>query len=327
MKVERSEQGKGLCLSPVVGVDVGGTRIAAAVVNAAGRCTGRVRRPIDISTEGATIASIAGAIRDAMTASGVAFSAVCGIGIGLNGDIDGERGMALQAANLPWHDTPLVAVLQNRLGLPVRIENDVKTAALGEYRFGAARGRRNAAYLSLGTRVAAAFIVNGQLLRGSTQMAGEIGHAMVVPDGPECKCGGRGCLEALVASPGIAVRAVKALEEAGIRPTATITAEWVFDAAAAGDGIARRVLDETAVYYGVALRWLSTILNPEIVVIGGGIAGHGAMLIDALRVDMQRQAAESSVARKALTPEMLVLPELGQDAGILGAAALIEGDR
>lgn len=323
-----SEQGRKPPL--VVGVDVGGTKIAAAVVDAAGQIYGRVQVPTDVRGAEATLRSIAEAILRALSAAEVARDDVLAAGLGVPGKVDSEAGVGVLSVNLGWREVPVKALLEARLGLPCVLENDVKAATLGEGRFGAGRGMRNFIYLSVGTGIAAGLVLNGRLYRGSTGMAGEVGHAIVAPRGPRCKCGARGCLEAVASGPAIAARAMEVLHTS--RPTllrdlaggpdGQVTAEQVFAAAAQGDPVAKEVVERAGAYLGLAISQLIMAFDPQVIILGGGVAQGGDLLLQAIHGGLRRQAAESFVFREMLRPEGVRLTALGTDVGILGAAAL-----
>ena len=303
------------------------------MVTGEGAVRSRVQRPTDISSPEATLRGIAETVDEALAASGVGRADLSGVGLGIPGKVDPIRGVGILSVNLAWHDVPVTSALESALGLACFIENDVKAAALGESRYGAGRGLRNLIYLALGTGIAAGILIDGKLYRGSTGMAGEIGHAVVDRQGALCKCGSRGCFEAQAAGPGIAARANEARAvhpEGELQPDgasrltglAPLTAEAVLSAAR-DDPLAQRILAETAGDVGLAIRWLITAFDPEMIVLGGGVAGAGERLLDAVRAELERQADESLVFRELYKPELVQLTALGSDAGILGAAALV----
>ena len=217
------------------------------------------------------------------------------------------------------------------LGKPCFIENDVKVAALGEYRYGRGQGLSDMVYLSIGTGIEAPMILNGRLYRGPTGMAGEVGHAVIDRQGPRCKCGASGCLEALASGPAIAARAqakVKSGRESALMQTPAtkqgqITAQKVFEAAANGDRVAMETVEETGAYLAFAIQLLIMTLDPQLVVIGGGVAQAGDLLLSQIRRSLAHQAAESYVFSDVFNPERVQLTGLGSDAGILGAVSLV----
>ncbi|MCJ7667681.1 MAG: ROK family protein, partial [Anaerolineae bacterium] len=254
--------------------------------------------------------------------------------LGLPGKVDPERGIGILSVNLGWRDVPVKSMLEEELGLPCFIENDVKVAALGESRYGAGKGLRNMVYLTIGTGIAAGVIIEGKIYRGSTGMAGEIGHAIIERNGPRCKCGTRGCLEAVAAGPAIAALAISAIEagsETSLRDMAKankglVTAEMVCQAARQGNPVAREIFEEIGSYIGLGVHMLIMLYDPELVVLGGGVTGAGDLLLNPVRRELKRLATWSYVAKEMLKPEMVRLTPLGTDVGILGAAALAEGE-
>lgn len=311
-----------------IGVDVGGTKIAAAVVDASGRLTHRVQRATDVSGVDATLASIRAAIEAVLADAGPTAGDVGGVGLGIPGKVDPVSGVGLLSVNLGWRDAPVVATLEAALGLPCRIENDVSVGALGEARYGAGRDRQSLVYLSLGTGVAARVVIDGRLYRGAGGMAGEIGHLVSDPDSLLCKCGARGCLEAIASGPGIAARAQQAVDArtpTALRDMAAggpVTTRMVFAAADAGDEVAQTIVERTGQYLGGAVKTLIMLYDPEIVVLGGGLAQAGNRLTAAIIREVDRLAAESYVFRDLWRPDRLAVSVLGPDVALLGAAAL-----
>lgn len=311
-----------------IGVDVGGTKIAAALIDADGRITHRVQRATDVSGVDATLASIRAAIEAVLAAAGPTARGAVGVGLGIPGKVDPARGLGLLSVNLAWRDAPVVATLEAALRLPCRIENDVSVGALGEARYGAGRGRASLVYLSLGTGVAARVVIDGRLYRGAGGLAGEIGHLVFDPASLPCKCGARGCLEAIASGPGIAARAQQAVD-AGM-PTALrdmaaaapVTTRMVFAAADAGDSVALAVIERTGQYLGRAVEHLIMLYDPDLVVLGGGLAQASDRLTIAIVGELDRLAAESYVFRDMWRPDRLAASALGPDVALLGAAAL-----
>jgi len=316
-----------------IGVDVGGTKIAAAGVDGQGNICGRVHSPTDVSGPEMTVRSIAETIEAAIAASGASRGEITAVGLGLPGKVDPERGIGILSVNLGWRDVPVKSMLEEELGLPCFIENDVKVAALGESRYGAGKGLRNMVYLTIGTGIAAGVIIEGKIYRGSTGMAGEIGHAIIERNGPRCKCGTRGCLEAVAAGPAIAALAISAIEagsETSLRDMAKankglVTAEMVCQAARQGTPVAREIFEEIGSYIGLGVHMLIMLYDPELVVLGGGVTEAGDLLLNPVCRELKRLATWSYVAKEMLKPEMVRLSALGVDVGILGAAALAEG--
>lgn len=313
-----------------VGVDVGGTKIAAGVVDAQGQTLSSIQIPTDISSSEQTLQAIASAIRTAMSAAGVEAGHIGGVGLGIPGKVDAQRGIGVLAANLHWRDVPVKAWLEAQLGFPCAIENDVGAATLGESVYGVALGVQNLLYLSLGTGIAAGVIAQGRLYRGEHGLAGEIGHTAVLPGGRICACGGQGCLEAQAAGPALA-RNVREALEAGrasrlrdvLVSGAPLTAEQVFLAARQGDELALETLGEAGRQIAFALYVLAMAYDPHLIVLGGGLALEEGPLIETIQVELAHRAERSPIFREIYAPDQLRLSSLKRDAGILGAAALV----
>jgi predicted NBD/HSP70 family sugar kinase len=225
-----------------------------------------------------------------------------------------------------WKDVPVADVLEDRLGLPVRVANRAKVAALWEHWEGLGRGVDHLAYVHAGNGIVAGLVVGGTLSFGRDGLAGELGHATVIPDGPMCDCGNQGCLHTLASGPAI-VREVRAKARlAGrldlIQATNTVPAqaalEKVIEAAESGDPIAREVLADAGRFLGIAIANLVTLFNPQIVIIGGMVGRSGECVLDPLRREVRRRALPDAVAGLEIVPSTFP----GEEAGALGAAAL-----
>jgi glucokinase len=306
-----------------IGVDVGGTKVAAGVVDETGQVLARTRRgtPSDDPTKVEDV--IADAVRE-LTAS----QQVAAIGLGAAGFVDALRSVVLFAPNLAWRETPLRAALEQRLGLPVVVENDANAAAWAEARFGAGRGEDHVVVLTVGTGIGGGIVLDGQLLRGRFGVAAEIGHLNIVPDGRRCGCGLQGCWEqyasgrALVqeaqelasASPAMAT---ELLEMANGRPE-QITGPMVTKAAQAGDVAALGCFDELGRWLGRGIAQLAAILDPGMFVIGGGVSSAGELLLEPTL-----QSYRKHLTGRGHRPTAEIrMAQLGNDAGIVGAADL-----
>ncbi len=318
MQTSRSPQG-------IIGIDVGGTKIAASLVDAQGSILWSARRPTDLSGPDATLDSIAAAVKDLIAANGIEPRSIEAIGFGIPGLVDAENGIGIASVNLGWKNVAVRAGLEARLGVRCAIDNDVRTGALGELHFGAARGLKNLVYLNVGTGISAVIWFDGKFYLGSRGLAGEIGHAVVKPNGPACRCGGRGCLEATASGPGIAERALCKVKngqhsilvprEAGLsRP---LTAEEVFAAAAQGDRVAVETLEEIAELMAHVLQYLCLAYDPEAIVIGGGVVLSCPLLFKCIKQTLQELASSSWVFGKAYAEDLVRLSSLGNNAGCL----------
>jgi glucokinase len=306
-----------------LGIDIGGTNLKAAIVTPEGGVAAFDVTPWSAGSPQEAVAAIAGQ-RDRLVADvGPGHIAACGCGCA--GLVDHERGTVHASPNLPtWHDVQLARALGDALGLPVTVENDANAAAYAEYAVGAARGARNAVMLTLGTGIGGGIILGGRLYRGSHGDAGEVGHTVVSLNGPECPCGSTGCLERLVNAESIVERARALLEEgrpsrlAGAGP---LTAKVIGDAARAGDAAATEAVAAAGRVLGVGLANIVQLLDPDVIVVGGGVAEIGEPLLGPAREEFERRVAayHASVAR-------IVRAELGEVAGVVGAALLARDD-
>jgi glucokinase len=210
------------------------------------------------------------------------------------------------------------------------VENDVRAAALGEARFGAGRQTALQLFLVIGTGIAATLVMDRRIYRGAHNLAGEIGHAVLDPEGPLCKCGVRGCFESLAAGPAISARYAQKLLAAGRDGSQNlqdlnrgITAETVFRLAGDGDLLAKETVNETAEYVAHALQFLALAYDPEIIVIAGGVSRAGASFLTPVREALERRVKRSLVLAKMYTPDLVQLSQLGKEISVLGAAALV----
>ncbi len=249
---------------------------------------------------------------------------LAGVGIGAPGPIDVERGFVYFFPNIPgWKDTPLKKILQKRLRLSVFIDNDANVMALGESLFGAGRGAKNVVALTLGTGVGGGLVMDGKLFHGSTFSAAEIGHMIVDPRGPLCACGNHGCIEAFVGN-GYFVREVRArlkgrqsLLKRWLKEGKELTPKLVQEAALQGDAFSKRQWKLTGERLGTFLAGLANLLNPDRIVIGGGIALGGELVLAPIRAAVKKKAFPIASRFVKVVPAVL-----GNDAGLVGAAAL-----
>ena len=307
-------------------VDIGGTRVRVALVSSDGVVAVRRTMPTMAETgPDAVVSRIADLMRDVLRAA--APESVAGIGVGVPGPLDPWRGIIYDPPNLPgWHAMHLRDMWSEAFGLPVYLGNDANLAGLGEHRFGAGRGVRDMVYLTVSTGVGGGIISGGRLFLGGSGLAGEVGHTSVEARGPRCNCGNVGCLEMLASGPAVARRGAAAARRGASRGIleaacgSQVTAEIVVRAARDGDTVARGIIERAGFYIGVGVVNLAHLLNPSLIVIGGGVAiGAGDMLLDAVRYTVQ------SRCMPAFLPLPVVPAALGDDAGLLGAAALVWG--
>ncbi|HZG77839.1 MAG TPA: ROK family glucokinase [Paenibacillus sp.] len=305
-----------------VGVDIGGTTVKVGICNAEGKLLHTFEGPT--GTESGTdviLDNIAAYVRRIVDDYNASWDDVAGVGIGIPGFMDFATGVVIMSANFPgFKNVPVKATLEQKLGKPVKINNDANVAALGEAWSGAGRGLQNVVVYTLGTGVGGGIIIRGQIYEGFSGMAGELGHVQVVPDmeAIQCGCGQHGCVETVSSATGI-IRMAKDAVERGDKTTLadlpTIAAKDVFDAAKAGDEVALRIVKRAAFYLGKAIAATAVIVNPERFILGGGVAKAGDILFDSVREVFGKYTPERAVVD-------VVPAELGNDAGVVGAAGL-----
>lgn len=312
-----------------IGVDLGGTNIRVAEVDAEGHLFHQVRRSTPAGRgEEAVIDRMKGAIGRLLEAADRDKGQILGIGIGSPGLVDPGRGVVHIPPNFPgWDSVPLGKKVEDAFGLPTRVTNDVNAMALAESRLGAGKGYNSLICVTLGTGVGGAFVLDGKVYTGFTGSAGEIGHITVEPNGPRCRCGNFGCLERLVGAEYIVERAVRRLRGPGadsILPKmangrlGSLTPKLITEAARQGDGAAKEVLWEVGEYLGIVFSGLVNFLNPEAIIVGGGIAEAGALIFDPI-VEVVRKRAMPIPAQAV----HIIPAQLGERAGVVGAALLV----
>jgi glucokinase len=315
----------------IIGVDLGGTNISAGALSEDGTHTSGMRsiatQP-ELGADGVVdriVGVIEGVILDTINETGAARKDFIGIGIGAPGPLDREKGVVVVAPNLGWRDFPLRDRITTRLKLPATLDNDANCATVGEWWLGAARGGRNVVGITIGTGIGGGLIINGELYHGASDVAGEIGHTTIDVNGRQCKCGNYGCLEAYASGPAIATRAREALvreDTASLLPSLVdgqlerITAEIVYGAAKKGDGLANEIVRDTARYLGAGIATLLNVINPDVVVVAGGVTAAGDALFVPLRTEVRRRAFKPAVEAARIVPA-----ELPGTAGVVGAVA------
>ncbi|WP_394237206.1 ROK family glucokinase [Niallia oryzisoli] len=307
----------------LVGVDLGGTTIKMAFISMDGEIKHSWEIATDTSEKGRQIpASISRSIDEKLAEFMKTKDRLIGIGIGAPGPVNEDDGSLEVAVNLGWENFPLQEILERETSLPVAVENDANVAALGEMWKGAGNGAKNLLCVTLGTGVGGGIIVNGEIVHGTNGAGGEIGHITSVPiGGAPCNCGKKGCLETIASATGI-VRLAKeelltASEDSLLRDYKGITAKLVFDAAKEGDKLANRVIEQVVFHLGLALANLANGLNPEKIVIGGGVSKAGGALLEPLKT------AFTPFAFPRVAQGVEIVPAtLGNQAGVIGAAWL-----
>lgn len=304
-----------------IGVDIGGTKIAVAQIDFNGRVQQLLTYPTKLNeTPEGVISHISNATKEFIANVGTAPS---GIGIGMAGQVDSDTGIVKFAPNLGWHDVPLGSTLQQQLNIPVFVTNDVRAATQGEWQFGSGRNCNNIVCLFVGTGIGGGIVANGCLLQGNSNTAGELGHLIVEIDGPVCTCGNHGCLEALASGWAIAKQAKNAIEKdpkSGKRilsyTEGTITARDVVSAYYDNDSLATKIINkatEALIAGGISI---VHALNPERLILGGGVVYGLPELVDWVREGIFEKALPSAVKTLDIVPA-----QLKQSSGLIGAAA------
>lgn len=296
----------------VAGIDIGGSHFSVVVADGEGRLLARATSPIR-GDEGPEriIAMVAAATEGLLKERRASLDDLKAVGLAVPGMVDQDTGTVHVAANLAgWIQVPAAEMLRGHLGVPARVDNDVNLAALGEMWRGAGRGRRHLLFVAPGTGIGGGVIIDGKLHRGANQFAGEIGYSCPSPEYLEMDCGLLGRLEALASGPGLLQRARDRLGE---RLPSDATARDVFEMARAGDAEAAALCEETATLIGIAVGNAVAVLDPEMVVFGGGLSQEGESLLGPLREVVYRIVP--------LRPE-IVVSELGEDAQLHGAVLM-----
>jgi glucokinase len=317
---------------PVLAVDLGGTKIIAAVVLPNGKIISR-NYCLTMADKGPRAVSdrIMSAVNRAIAQAELKTSELIGMGIAAAGILDTNRGIVTTSPNLPnWHNVPLLDILADKSGVVTYIINDANAAALGEHRFGAGVGFDNIIYLTVSTGIGGGIIIDGELYSGTNGCAGEVGHMTIEADGPQCHCGNYGCLEALASGWAVAKAAITRInngEKSSIIELVdgmleNITAETVAVAARRDDRLAADIVSEAARYLGIGLANLVNIFNPELIVIGGGLSRMGDLLLKPARELLKERAFQLPA-----DTVRVVRSRLGSNAGIIGAAAYVFAQR
>ena len=304
-----------------IGVDIGGTKVLAGVVDAAGTVLARERR----ATPGHSVAAVEQTIVE-LVAQLRRDHDVAAIGIGAAGFVDRDRSRVMFSPHLAWRDEPVRDAVRERIGLPVVVENDANAAGIAEARIGAGVGHRFVLCVTLGTGVGGSLVIDGDVYRGATGMAGEVGHMQVVPDGHRCQCGNRGCWEQYASGTAL-VREARELVAAGSPVADTLlrmaggtadglTGPLVTAAAREGDPLATELLEDMGRWLGLGLADVTAAFDPGCIVVGGGVSEAGELLLRPTREAFARQL----VGRGYRADPPIVAAALGAEAGLVGAS-------
>lgn len=308
----------------ILAIDIGGTKLAAGVVSAAGELLSSARRPTPVEPDPELVyAALRETISDAM--AGAVGTSITSVGVGSGGPMRMYEGV-ISPLNIPgWRNAfPLVARLEADLGMSVVLDNDAKAFALGEHLFGAGRGYGHMMGVVVSTGVGGGLISGGELIHGRTGNAGHVGHTIAEPGGPGCACGGRGCVEAVASGPSI-VRLIRAEMESGrstllseLPPDVVLTARAVAEAAREGDALAREGYERAGGALGVGFAGAAALVDLDLIVVGGGVSLAGDLLFEPLKASL------AAHARLDYLQGLRVVPAAnGSDAGLIGAAALV----
>ena len=309
-----------------IGIDVGGTNVKIALVSDKGKIiySNSIPTRAEMGYE-YTINSMKDAIRDLLKETKMKAEDIEGMGFGFPGQIDCKKGVVRLAPNIPgWVNVPIASIMEKEFGIPTRVDNDVRTAAFGELTYGEGVGCENLVCITVGTGIGSGLVINGKLVRGADNAAGEIGHIKLnMQGGPLCGCGDRGCLEAYASGPSIVAMAeeyIRGGKSTKYRELANpdITPYVVAVAAKEGDPVAKQIFRIMGEYIGMGLTSVVNLLNPEKIIIGGGVADAGDILLDPIR---------ETIAKRAMTIQknvQVVPAQLGNTAGVIGASLLIK---
>lgn len=307
-------------------MDVGGTKLATVVADGKGNILQKIRKPTE-AEKGVehVIDKLFGMVHETLDLAELTLDDILGIGVSFGGETDTKAGLVYP--HLPgWEAYPLKDKIETEFNLPAIVENDANAGALAEWMFGAGRGYDYVVYMTMGTGIGGGIVADGKIYHGANNSAGEVGHQILLPDGPPCRCGKRGCLEALCSGPGIARRTQEAIREepntlilelAGGDINA-VKAEFVVEAAKKDDHLANRLIEETGFYMGWGITNLVNIVNPEVVVIGTIAVAAGDLLLNPIRETVKKLA----VCRAAEVVKIMPA-QLGDLVGDLAAIALV----
>lgn len=311
----------------MLGVDIGGTTVKIGIIQEAGDIFEKWEIPTKINELADQIPTdIWESIENKLTEHQIKLEQLIGMGVGAPGFIISETGTVAEAVNLGWIDFPLGNTLHQLSGLPVFVGNDANVAALGENWLGSGKDTENLIAITLGTGVGGGIIANGKIISGANGTAGEIGHMTIIPDGYPCNCGRRGCLETIASATGIsriAEEKIKQYSESILvikfHKNNKLTSKDVFDAFEMGDTCATEVVEYITDVLGLAISNLAIVINPEKIVIGGGVSKAGDLILNPIK-----RAYRKYVLPRTFEGSSFAIASLGNDAGIIGGAYLVK---
>jgi glucokinase len=313
-----------------IGVDIGGTKILAGIVTEDGQVLTTARRATPRNDANDVLDLVGDVVNELVAGSSTPLD---GVGLGVAGLVDADRSRVYFAPNLRWSQVPVRALLEASTGLPVVVENDGNVAAWGEFRFGAGKGVKDLTLVTVGTGIGGGIVINGALFRGAHGVAGEIGHINAVPDGRPCGCGRNGCLEQYASGNALVREArllaaerrpeANALLELGDGTPEGVQGVHVTEAAKAGDPVAMAAFTIAGTWLGRGLADLAAVLDPEVFVIGGGVSEAGDLLLASARQTL----ADKLIGQQNRPAPLVRIAELGNTAGLVGAADLARQPR
>ena len=318
--------------SHIIGIDIGGTKLATVVADKNGNILHKVRKPTE-SEKGPhhAVGLLLTMVDEVLDLAGLKCEHISGIGVSCGGPLDTKTGIIYSPPNLPgWDALPLKEMIEAEFDIPTVIENDANASALAEAKFGGGRGYEYVLYMTMSTGIGGGIVANGEIYHGANDSAGEVGHQILLPDGPLCGCGQYGCLEALCSGPSIARRAQEAMaDQPHTRILAladglidSVRSEHVLQAAREGDALAVALMEETAYYMGWGIANLVNILNPQIVLLGTVAVAAGDLLLNPIRRTVTEMAMERPAEAVKIMPA-----ELGDSIGDLAAISLVLGNQ
>lgn len=311
-----------------VGIDLGGTTIKMGICTTDGHVMQEMERPTPKGPYLLVLDTFQQMLQDLLSQRQLKMENIAGVGVGVPAFLDVKSGFIYEIVNLGWKEVPLKRELETLFNLPCFVDNDANTAAIGEMWQGAGRGASHLICITVGTGIGGGLILNGDIYHGSIGLAGEVGHYTIRPDGRLCNCGNTGCLETETSATAILYYGKEAIKQG--KPTVlkkrmddkgNLTAQDVLDGAKADDSVCIEIVQHVGYYLGLTLAQISNVLNPEIIVIGGGVSKAGEFFLDPIRINFRKFALKkvSEIAK-------IVPAQLGNSAGWLGAAWLVHRD-
>jgi glucokinase-like ROK family protein len=297
----------------IIGIDIGATHISLLLADLGARIIDELEIPFEVRVgPDSGLKILDQSIHALLTRQGLQINHLLAVGIGVPGPISVDAGMVISPPIMPgWDGYPIRENLEGLWGIPVSLSNDAELGALGEWAAGAGRGERDLAYIKVGTGIGAGLLIDGQIYHGVTGSAGEIGHLTIDEDGPLCTCGNKGCLEAFAGGRAIAQQAQEAVIKkkrtnlSTIHPTEDITALDVAKAAQHGDLFSQQILERAGTQIGIAIAGLVNLFNPGMVIIGGGVAQTGDIILEPMRQAVQRRSLPAATRAVRITTAML----------------------